>query len=93
MSPRAGKASLLWIVTPAVGEGFNAFFLALSCSPLAAAYPKLAAAEGKQDIALHPMLCVLRAHRACSIHLFAAGIGLRAFYGALRPMPAMLSAY
>jgi len=29
--------------------------------------------------------CALRAN---SIHLFAAGIGLRAFYGALRPMPA-----
>ena len=50
----------------------------------------LAAAEGKQDIALHFMLCVLPAHctQKTSIRLFAAGIGLRAFYGALRPMPA-----
>ena len=38
-----------WSVTRAVGEGFYSFLLALSCSPLAAAHPKLAAAKGEQD--------------------------------------------
>jgi len=34
----------------------TAFFLALSCSPLAAAHPKLAAAKGEQGITVHRIL-------------------------------------
>jgi len=45
VSPRAGKASPVRAVVRADSVGFYSFVLALSCSSLAAAHPKLAAAK------------------------------------------------
>jgi len=46
-SPR-GESIDPGAVTRTAARGFTAFFLASSCSPLAAAHPKLAAAKGEQ---------------------------------------------
>jgi len=46
--PPANAGCAVWHLER-LARGFTAFFLALSCSPLAAAHPNLAAAEGEQD--------------------------------------------
>ena len=71
------------------------------CSPLAVLTPKLAAAKGEQGIyrfteylpfpfSAPKFACALRGSSIC---LFAAGIGLRAFYGLSGQCRLMLSAY
>ena len=46
--PSANAGCAVWHFER-LARGFTAFFLASSCSPLAAAHPKLAAAKGEQD--------------------------------------------
>ena len=46
--PPANTGCAVWHFAR-LARGFTALFLASSCSPLAAAHPKLAAAKGEQD--------------------------------------------